>query len=57
MGSDSDLPTMKDAAEILNTFHVPFEVRLVHGLKKNVSRLIGKAINVSTHIFFNPYSF
>ncbi|XP_028552613.1 phosphoribosylaminoimidazole carboxylase, chloroplastic isoform X2 [Dendrobium catenatum] len=29
MGSDSDLPTMKDAAEILNTFHVPFEITIV----------------------------
>ncbi|XP_020593919.1 phosphoribosylaminoimidazole carboxylase, chloroplastic-like [Phalaenopsis equestris] len=29
MGSDSDLPTMKDAAEILNSFHVPFEITIV----------------------------
>jgi hypothetical protein len=26
MGSDSDLPIMKDAARILNTFGVPHEV-------------------------------
>ncbi|KAG6750663.1 hypothetical protein POTOM_045171 [Populus tomentosa] len=29
MGSDSDLPIMKDAARILNTFGVPHEVRIV----------------------------
>ncbi|KAI4384085.1 hypothetical protein MLD38_009852 [Melastoma candidum] len=29
MGSDSDLPVMKDAARILNMFHVPYEVRIV----------------------------
>ncbi|XP_068341318.1 phosphoribosylaminoimidazole carboxylase, chloroplastic-like isoform X1 [Pyrus communis] len=29
MGSDSDLPVMKDAAKILNTFGVPNEVRIV----------------------------
>lgn len=28
MGSDSDLPIMKDAAEVLKTFDVPFEVSL-----------------------------
>jgi len=28
MGSDSDLPVMKDAAEILEKFGVPHEVRL-----------------------------
>lgn len=26
MGSDSDLPVMKDAAKILNVFDVPYEV-------------------------------
>ena len=26
MGSDSDLPIMKDAAEVLEIFDVPFEV-------------------------------
>jgi 5-(carboxyamino)imidazole ribonucleotide mutase len=26
MGSDSDLPVMKDAARILNMFGVPYEV-------------------------------
>lgn len=26
MGSDSDLPVMKDAAKILNMFDVPYEV-------------------------------
>lgn len=30
MGSDSDLPVMKDAAEILKTFDVPFEVVLTN---------------------------
>ncbi|PKU68518.1 Phosphoribosylaminoimidazole carboxylase, chloroplastic [Dendrobium catenatum] len=29
MGSDCDLPTMKDAAEILNTSHEPFEITIV----------------------------
>ncbi|KAM7463758.1 hypothetical protein LguiA_031879 [Lonicera macranthoides] len=29
MGSDSDLPVMKDAAKILNDFDVPIEVRIV----------------------------
>ncbi|GFZ14588.1 phosphoribosylaminoimidazole carboxylase, putative [Actinidia rufa] len=29
MGSDSDLPVMKDAARILNIFDVPYEVRIV----------------------------
>lgn len=29
MGSDSDLPIMKDAAEILKTFDVPFEITIV----------------------------
>lgn len=29
MGSDSDLPTMKDAANILDDFDVPYEVRVV----------------------------
>ncbi|KAG0461480.1 hypothetical protein HPP92_021777 [Vanilla planifolia] len=29
MGSDSDLPTMKDAAEIFRNFHVPFEMTIV----------------------------
>ncbi|MFP4370430.1 MAG: 5-(carboxyamino)imidazole ribonucleotide mutase [Candidatus Kapaibacterium sp.] len=29
MGSDSDLPTMKDAAEICREFDVPYEMRVV----------------------------
>ncbi|XP_072999195.1 phosphoribosylaminoimidazole carboxylase, chloroplastic isoform X2 [Typha latifolia] len=29
MGSDSDLPTMKDAAEVLKTFDIPFELTVV----------------------------
>jgi len=29
MGSDSDLPIMQQAAEILNTFHIPFELTIV----------------------------
>lgn len=29
MGSDSDLPTMKDAAEILSEFKIPFELTIV----------------------------
>lgn len=29
MGSDSDLPIMKDAAKMLNMFDVPYEVRIV----------------------------
>ncbi|KAF3946616.1 hypothetical protein CMV_027139, partial [Castanea mollissima] len=29
MGSDSDLPVMKDAARILNMFGVPYEVKIV----------------------------
>ncbi|XP_058216018.1 phosphoribosylaminoimidazole carboxylase, chloroplastic-like isoform X2 [Rhododendron vialii] len=29
MGSDSDLPVMKDAARILNMFDIPYEVRIV----------------------------
>lgn len=29
MGSDSDLPIMKDAAVVLKNFDVPFEVELV----------------------------
>lgn len=29
MGSDSDLPVMKDAAKVLNMFEVPHEVRIV----------------------------
>ncbi|MQL78824.1 hypothetical protein Taro_011262 [Colocasia esculenta] len=29
MGSDSDLPIMKDAAEVLKAFHVPFEITIV----------------------------
>ncbi|CAA7402806.1 unnamed protein product [Spirodela intermedia] len=29
MGSDSDLPIMKDAAEVLKTFDVPFEITIV----------------------------
>ncbi|PKI70733.1 hypothetical protein CRG98_008966 [Punica granatum] len=29
MGSDSDLPVMKEAAKILNMFNVPYEVRIV----------------------------
>lgn len=29
MGSDSDLPVMKEAAEILNEFEVPHEVKIV----------------------------
>ncbi|XP_062145042.1 phosphoribosylaminoimidazole carboxylase, chloroplastic-like isoform X3 [Alnus glutinosa] len=29
MGSDSDLPVMKDAAKILNMFDVPYEVKIV----------------------------
>lgn len=29
MGSDSDWPTMKEAAELLDQFHVPFEKRVV----------------------------
>lgn len=29
MGSDSDWPTMKEAAEILNQFEIPFEKRVV----------------------------
>ena len=33
MGSDSDLPTMKDAAEILKNFGVPHEVSFITMLK------------------------
>ncbi|KAJ6853629.1 phosphoribosylaminoimidazole carboxylase, chloroplastic isoform X1 [Iris pallida] len=29
MGSDSDLPVMKDAAEVLKNFNVPFELTIV----------------------------
>lgn len=29
MGSDSDLPVMKDAAEILEKFHIPYELTIV----------------------------
>lgn len=29
MGSDSDLPVMKDAARILDAFDVPYEVNYV----------------------------
>ena len=29
MGSDSDMPVMKQAAEILNEFNVPFEITIV----------------------------
>jgi len=29
MGSDSDLPVMKQAAEILSTFEIPFEISVV----------------------------
>ena len=29
MGSDSDLPTLQPAAEVLRDFGVPFEVRVV----------------------------
>lgn len=29
MGSESDLPTMQDAADILNAFDVPFEARVL----------------------------
>ncbi len=29
MGSDSDLPTMRDAAEICKEFGVPYEMRVV----------------------------
>lgn len=29
MGSESDLPTMKDAAEVLTAFEVPFEIRVL----------------------------
>lgn len=29
MGSDSDLPVMKDAAEVLKNFAVPYEVKIV----------------------------
>lgn len=31
MGSDSDLPIMKDAAVVLKNFDVPFEVELWFG--------------------------
>lgn len=33
MGSDSDLPTMKDAAEILKNFGVPYEVSCITMIK------------------------
>lgn len=29
MGSESDLPTMRDAAEVLQDFDVPFEIRVL----------------------------
>ena len=29
MGSESDLPTMKDAADVLTAFEVPFEIRVL----------------------------
>ena len=29
MGSESDLPVMKGAVEILNDFHIPFEIRVL----------------------------
>ena len=29
MGSDSDLPVMKDAAEVLDEFQVPYELTVI----------------------------
>ena len=40
MGSDSDLPVMKDAAKILNDFDVPIEVSSVIIFNHNGSALI-----------------
>ena len=29
MGSDSDLPTMQDAADLLDELHIPYEIRII----------------------------
>ena len=45
MGSDSDLPTMEEAAKILSEFGVPFEMRIssAHRSPKRTAQLAGEA--------------
>ncbi len=45
MGSDSDLPVMKEAAELLRTFDVPCELRILsaHRTPELTARYAGKA--------------
>lgn len=46
MGSDSDWPTLKPAAEILEEFGVPFEVRVVsaHRTPRDMARYASNAV-------------
>jgi len=43
MGSDSDLPVMKEAEKVLNQFHVPYEITLssAHRLGSKVGGMCG----------------
>jgi phosphoribosylcarboxyaminoimidazole (NCAIR) mutase len=47
MGSDSDLPVMKQAAEILKEFNIPFEITLVsaHRTPKRLFNFLRTPIN------------
>lgn len=42
MGSDSDLPVMKDAAEVLDEFQVPYELTVISA-HRNPEKLFGYA--------------
>lgn len=52
MGSDSDLPVMKDAAEILKVFDVPFEVGLFPRFKKYTEVLFSFTKSLTYHVVY-----
>jgi len=52
MGSDSDLPVMKDAMDILNDFKIPFEVRVIsaHRSPEILAEYAGSAVKRGLNI-------
>lgn len=42
MGSDSDLPVMKEAKEVLDSFRVPYEIKIVSA-HRTTKRMVGYA--------------
>jgi 5-(carboxyamino)imidazole ribonucleotide mutase len=53
MGSDSDLPTVREACTVLNTFGVPFEVRVLsaHRSPEDLVAHVKQAEQNGVHVF------